>query len=193
MPPVLPRFFWAPPVLPRGSAPLPPPDSPGSPHTLRQPRKLVSRECVAAKQKRENEKQGQEAKKHPCRLASQEKGPRKGLASSSPVSSRRIPKRRGAQNGTPRKTPNIGMQPKRAINQARRDKKREQEQQTQVRVGVSCCYLIFVSQKKKQTKIQTTSAKNLRKRERTPNSRPDIKKHFPNTFGSEPPKHKAQT
>ena len=33
MPPVLPRFFWAPPVLPRFP--------PGSPHTLRQPRKLV--------------------------------------------------------------------------------------------------------------------------------------------------------
>ena len=44
MPPVLPRFFWAPPVLPRFP--------PGSPHTLRQPRKLVSPRTCARRQMR---------------------------------------------------------------------------------------------------------------------------------------------
>ena len=41
--------------------------------------------------------------------------------------------------------------PKGARNQVRRDKqKRKQEQAKQVRVGVSCYYLIFLSQKKRE-------------------------------------------
>ena len=84
---------------------------------------LVKRVKPQNKTKGENTNQGKEAKKHPCRLASQEKGPRKGRASSSPVSSRRIPKTRGAQKGTPRKTPRSRTHGQNGRNkQVRRDK-----------------------------------------------------------------------
>ena len=102
----------------------------------------LSRKSVAANATEgENKNHKREAQKHPCRLASK-KGPRNGRAGSSPVSSRRIQKTRGAQNGTPRKHQEAGRTAKKAIKQTRRDKKKKTKP---VRVGVSCYYLIFVS------------------------------------------------
>ena len=99
-----------------------------------------------------------------------EKGPRKGRASSSPVSFRRIPKTRRAQNGTPTKTPRSRThRQKRAKKQMRRGKKEQEQTNTGACGGVLllpdiCLFL----KRKKQTKTKMTSAKNLRKRERTP-------------------------
>ena len=46
----------------------------------------------------------------------------------------------------------------------------------------------------KRKRRKGVDEKNQRKRERTPkNPRPDIKRIFPNTFGSKPPKNKAKT
>ena len=65
-----------------------------------------------------------------------EKGPQKGRASSSPVSSRRIPKTRGAQNGTPKKRQEAGRTAKKGEQTNAAGQKKEQEKATKVRVGV---------------------------------------------------------
>ena len=83
----------------------------------------------------ENKNNRKKRPKHPCRLASR-KGPQKGRASSSPVSSRRIPKTRGAQNGTPTKTQEAGRTAKKGEQTSAAGQKKEQEKATQVRVGV---------------------------------------------------------
>ena len=77
-------------------------------------------------------------KKHKKTLAAsrpQEKGLGRGeRTSSSPISSRRIPKPRGAQNGTPRKTPRSGTHGQNGRNrQKRRETKRKKNKQKQVR------------------------------------------------------------
>ena len=77
------------------------------------------------------------------------KRPRKGQASSSPVSSRRIPKTSGAQNGTPRKTPRSRTHGQKGRNTKCGGTKKEREQTKHVRVGVSCYYLICIFKKKK--------------------------------------------
>ena len=95
-----------------------------------------SRQSVAAKRKGEKKNKAEEAQEDPCRLAFQEKGLRRGeRTNSSPISSRRIPKPRGAQNGTPRKTPRSRTHGQNGRNrQKRRDTNKEKKPARQVRV-----------------------------------------------------------
>ena len=80
------------------------------------------------------------------------KGPRKGRASSSPISSRRIPKTRGAQNGTPRKTPRSRTHGQNGRNkQMRRDTKKKRNQQNKrVCGGVLLLPDLYLSKKNKK-------------------------------------------
>ena len=123
------------------------------------------------KTKGENTNQGKEAKKHPCRLASQEKGPQKGRASSSPVSTRRIPKTRGAQNGTPKKTPRSRTHGQNGRNkQTRRDNtKRTRQSKTGACGGVLLLPELYLFKKQKKhekrrrRKTQREERKNPKK------------------------------
>ena len=105
-----------------------------------------SKKCAAAKQKRGKGKtRTREAQQNPCRLASQEKGPQKGRASSSPISSRRIPKTPGAQNGAPKKRQEAGRTAKKGETTSAAGHKNKKGTSKKVRVGVSCYYLICIS------------------------------------------------
>ena len=66
------------------------------------------------------------------------------------MSSRRIPKTRGAKNGTPKKRQEAGRTAKTGDKPRAAGQKKEQTKQ--VRVGVSCDYLIFLSRKRKKNK-----------------------------------------
>ena len=130
---------------------------------------LVKRVKPQNKTKGENTNQGKEAKKHPCRLASQEKGPQKGRASSSPVSSRRIPKTHGAQNGTPKKTPRSRTHGQNGRNkQMRRDNtKRTRKSKTSACGGVlllpELCLFKKKNKKRRRRKKQKEERTNPKK------------------------------
>ena len=117
------------------------------------------RTCVAAKQKKENKKQGQEANKHPCHLASRKKGLGRGKR---PGESQ---KRAGPRMAPREKRQEAGRTAKKGDEPSAVGQKREQEQQTQVRAGVSCYFLVFVSQKK--TNRNTNNVGEKSKEERT--------------------------
>ena len=147
-----------------------------------------SRKRVAANATEgENTNNKREAQKHPCRLASK-KGPQKGRANSSPTSSRRIPKTHGAQNGTPRKPPRSRTHGQKGEQtSAVGQKKRTRTSKTSACGSVLLLPELCLSQKKRRRR------KNLRTRNKPKNTRPDIKRIFPNAFGSELPKHKTKT
>ena len=73
----------------------------GMPRATTGPPLLVSVKKPPNTTEGENKNNRKKQPKHPCRLASRER-PQKGRASSSPVSTRRIPKTRGVRNGTPK-------------------------------------------------------------------------------------------
>ena len=109
---------------------------PPSPTSVRLPTRASRNRCGRKTKQGEKENKAEEAQENPCRLASQEKGLGKGeRTSSSPISTRRIPKTHGAQNGTPRKPPRSGTHGQNGRNrQKRRDTKRRKGTAKQVRV-----------------------------------------------------------
>ena len=126
-------------------------------------------------------------------LASQEKGLRRGeRTNSSPISSRRIPKPRGAQNGTPRKTPRSRTHGQNGQNrQKRRDTEKEKgNNKSGACEGVSCDFLIFVSKKAAKNDV----GEKTKGKENDPQKTPDLtsREFFRTISGSEPPKMKQK-
>ena len=127
-----------------------------------------SKTCEAAKQNRRGETKTKH-KKHGNTLAASrpKKGPRKGRASSSPISSRRIPKTRGAQNGTPKKRQETGRTAKKGDEPTTAGQKGEKEKtNTSACGGVLLLPALYLLQQKEKEK-ETASTNNQRKRERT--------------------------
>ena len=129
------------------------------------------------KKQGEKENKAREAHENPCRLASQEKG-----------SSEQVPGESQKRSG-PRKAPRRKRKKRDKTGKNKRGgtQKEKKNKPKQVRVG-GVLLLPDLSLLKK-----TTTAKKPKEERTNPkNSRPDIKRIFPNSFGSEPPKKKQK-
>ena len=126
-----------------------------------------------------------------------QKKPRKTLAASRPKKKRpqkvqgESQKRTGPRWHPEKTTKKRDARPKRAKQtKAAGHKKRKGTAKQGACEGVSCCYLNCLSSKKKTRKNDVDEKPEERT---TPkNTRPDIKRIFPNTFGSEPPEIKQK-
>ena len=166
---------------PRGWVRLP------SPTSVRLPTR-ASRKSVAAERKGEKEKQGRRRTRKPLPPRVPRKGPRKGRANKlKPHKFKENPKTARGPEWHPGKTPRSGTHGQNGQNrQKRRDTKKKKNQKTSACEGVSCYYLTYLL-KKKQRKTTREERTNPEK------TRPDMKRIFPNSFGSETPKNKAKT
>ena len=146
----------------------------------------ISKKCSRkTKQKRKKKTRTREAQENSCRLASQEKGLRR---------SKENPKNgRGPEWHPEKNAKKQDARPKRAKQTKAAGHKQEKKPEKQVRVrGVlllpDLCLL------KRKNKNRNDVGENQRKRERPrKKTRPDIKRIFPNSFGSEPTKNKTKT
>ena len=151
----------------------------GSPLRLESLLGLLEKVC-GRKTERNGEKQNkaQEAKKHPCRLASEKQASEK---------SRENPKKRPGPRMAPRqnarkkgRTAKTGDKPG-----CGGDTKRKGQKTQSACGGVPCDYLIYLSEKRKRKKKQTKRRhrrKTKEERKKTRNTRPDIKRIFLRQF-----------
>ena len=110
-------------------------------------------------------------------------------------STRRIPKTRGAQNGTPRKTPRSRTHGQNGrANKCGGTKKGTRKSNTSACGGVPCDYLSFLSLKKKKPKKGDDVGDKTKGREKKRPETPDLtsREFFQDIFGSERPKIKQK-
>ena len=105
-------------------------------------------------------------------------------------STRRIPKTHGAQKGTPKKTQEAGRTAKTGKNKRGGTQNEKRNKQKGACGGVLLLPDLYLL--KKTAKNDVGEKKPKDKRTAPKNTRPDIKRIFPDTFGSEPPKKKQK-
>ena len=125
---------------------------PPSPTSVRLPTR-ASRNSVAAKHKGKR-KQGRRSTRKPLPPRVPRKGPRKGRANKlKPHKFKENPKNARGPEWHPEKPPRSRTHGQNGRNrQKRRDTKKKGNSKTSACAGVSCYYLIFVSQKKNKQK-----------------------------------------
>ena len=132
------------------------------------------------KTKGEKKNKAREAQQNPCRLASQERGLRRGERAQAP---RRIPKTRGAQNGTPKNHQEAGRTAKMGETDKNGGTQKKRNQQNKcVCGGVLLLPDLYLFKKKQKPKTTTTTKKTKEEKANPENNRPDIKENFSKHF-----------
>ena len=151
---------------------------------------LVGVKKPQTKQKGENKNNRKNRPEHPCRLASRKRAS-EGASSLKPPKYRENPTKTPKRTG-PRKAPRQnarkkGRTARTGNNKCGGDKNKGNRPKRCVR-GVPCDYLSCISQK-----TETTTTENQERENEPKNGRPDIKRIFPNSFGSKMPKPETKT